>query len=286
MHYFSPAKLNLFLKLHGKYKNGLHEMTSRYQTIDFGDEIFLEEGEKDVLICNIPELSTPENILWKSLRLFREHTKISLPVVWNLYKPIPIGSGLGGGSSNAATALYALNEYFQTQLPLSTLQEMAKTLGMDVPLFFSSGSSIGLGCGEEIIHWEEEGSSPQRYVLYFSERGILTKEAFSYVDPKDFVTRKPQITDYKHCKDNDLEKAVFRFRVDLLEKKHMLERIWSPFPNHVRMSGSGATLFVSYPKEIETNPQVAAAIHKLIHESQGIRADSIYKTHGWYLKKA
>ncbi|WP_035392669.1 4-(cytidine 5'-diphospho)-2-C-methyl-D-erythritol kinase [Chlamydia avium] len=282
MHYFSPAKLNIFLKLHGKCRNGFHQMTSRYQTIDFGDEISLRKGDKDILICNIPGLNTPENSLWKSLYLFRKYTKISTPIVWNLYKHIPIGSGLGGGSSNAATALYALNQYFQTQLSNDVLKEMAKILGTDVSLFFSSGSSVGVGCGDDVIPWEEGESCPQRYVLYFSEKGVLTKEAFSYVLPEDFVKRKRNIMDYKHVRENDLEKAVFRFRTDLLEKKHMLERIWSPYPSHVSMSGSGATLFVSYPKEIEKNPQIASAIRKLIQDSHGILTNSVCKTSGWY----
>lgn len=260
-------------------------MTSRYQTIDFGDDISLEIGDKDTLICNIPELNTPENILWRTLKLFRQYTKITSPVVWNLYKRIPIGSGLGGGSSNAATALYALNQYFKTDLSTAILTDIAKALGTDVPLFFSSGSSIGLGYGEDILPWEENNkSSPQRYVLYFSEQGVLTKEAFSYVDPKDCLEKPLQAEDYNHIRGNDLEKAVFRFRKDLLEKKHMLERIWSPFPSHVSMSGSGSTLFVSYPQKIEKNPQIASAIYKLIQESQGKLTNSICKTHGWYLK--
>ncbi|WP_348663120.1 4-(cytidine 5'-diphospho)-2-C-methyl-D-erythritol kinase [Chlamydia vaughanii] len=281
MKYFSPAKLNLFLKLHGKRSNGFHEMTTRYQTIDFGDELSLENSVKDSLVCNIPELHAPQNLIWKSLKLFREHTRIHDPVSWNLHKRIPIGSGIGGGSSNAATALHALNVHFQTKLSDETLREIGKKIGMDVPLFFSSGSVVGVGCGEEILPYED--ASPQEnYVLYFSDKGVMTKDAFAHVLPEDFAKKETDVTLYK--KENDLEKPVFRFRKDLLEKKHMLERIWSPFQGHVRMSGSGATLFVSYPREIEKEPSTATAIYKAIENSCGMLVNAVYKKDAWYLQ--
>lgn len=281
MDFFSPAKLNLFLKLHGKTSRGFHEMTTQYQVIDFGDTLCLERSNEDTLICNLPELSTPQNLVWKSLQIFRDYTQVNDPVAWRLHKRIPIGAGVGGGSSNAATALYALNEHFQTQLSNDELQELGKKIGMDVPLFFSSGSAIGVGCGEEILPYEDYNCE-ERYVLYFSDQGVLTKDAFSYVHPEDFSHRKDAIALYE--RDNDLEKSVFRFRKDLEEKKQMLKRMWSPFHAHVGMSGAGATLFVSYPREKETDPSVAKAIHTTIQDSHGLLVNSLRKqSSGWFL---
>ncbi|WP_349821572.1 4-(cytidine 5'-diphospho)-2-C-methyl-D-erythritol kinase [Chlamydia abortus] len=279
MDLFSPAKLNLFLKLHGKTSHGFHEMTTLYQVIDFGDRLSLESSSEDSLICNLPELNTPQNLIWKSVQVFRDYTQIYSPVAWRLYKCIPIGSGIGGGSSNAATALYALNQHFQTQLSNDVLQELGKKIGMDVPLFFSLGSALGIGCGEEILPYDNDHRD-ERYVLYFSDQPVLTKDAFSYVRPEDFSKREECLSLY--ARNNDLEQSVFRFRKDLEEKKHMLKRIWSPFNAHVRMSGAGATLFVSYPREIETDPSTAKALHATIHNSQGLLVNSLRKYNGWF----
>ncbi|ASD30891.1 4-(cytidine 5'-diphospho)-2-C-methyl-D-erythritol kinase [Chlamydia abortus] len=279
MDLFSPAKLNLFLKLHGKTSHGFHEMTTLYQVIDFGDRLSLESSSEDSLICNLPELNTPQNLIWKSIQVFRDYTQIYSPVAWRLYKCIPIGSGIGGGSSNAATALYALNQHFQTQLSNDVLQELGKKIGMDVPLFFSLGSALGIGCGEEILSYDNDHRD-ERYVLYFSDQPVLTKDAFSYVRPEDFSKREECLSLY--ARNNDLEQSVFRFRKDLEEKKHMLKRIWSPFNAHVRMSGAGATLFVSYSREIETDPSTAKALHATIHNSQGLLVNSLRKYNGWF----
>ncbi|WP_250252015.1 4-(cytidine 5'-diphospho)-2-C-methyl-D-erythritol kinase [Chlamydia psittaci] len=279
MDLFSPAKLNLFLKLHGKTAHGFHEMTTLYQVINFGDSLSLESSSEDSLICNLPELNTPQNLIWKSVQVFRDYTKIYSPVAWRLYKRIPIGSGMGGGSSNAATALYALNQHFQTQLSNDVLQELGKKIGMDAPLFFSLGSALGIGCGEQILPYENDRGD-ERYVLYFSDQAVLTKDAFSYVRPEDFSKREECLSLYE--RNNDLEKSVFRFRRDLEEKKDMLKRIWSPFDAHVSMSGAGATLFVSYPKEIETDPSIVKAIHATIHNSQGMLVNSLRKYTGWF----
>ncbi|SGA13352.1 4-diphosphocytidyl-2-C-methyl-D-erythritol kinase [Chlamydia abortus] len=279
MDLFSPAKLNLFLKLHGKTSHGFHEMTTLYQVIDFGDRLSLESSSEDSLICNLPELNTPQNLIWKSIQVFRDYTQIYSPVAWRLYKCIPIGSGIGGGSSNAATALYALNQHFQTQLSNDVLQELGKKIGMDVPLFFSLGSALGIGCGEEILSYDNDHRD-ERYVLYFSDQPVLTKDAFSYVRPEDFSKREECLSLY--ARNNDLEQSVFRFRKDLEEKKHMLKRIWSPFNAHVRMSGAGATLFVSYSREIETDPSTAKVLHATIHNSQGLLVNSLRKYNGWF----
>ncbi|BAE80971.1 4-diphosphocytidyl-2-C-methyl-D-erythritol kinase [Chlamydia felis Fe/C-56] len=279
MDLFSPAKLNLFLKLHGKTSHGFHEMTTQYQVIDFGDNLYLESSNEDSLVCNLPELNTPQNLIWKSLQVFRDYTQIRSPVAWRLHKRIPIGAGVGGGSSNAATALYALNEHFQTQLPNSVLQELGKKIGMDVPLFFSSGSAIGVGCGEKILPYKD-CKREERFVLYFSDQGVLTKDAFSYVRSEDFSQREENISLYK--KENDLEKSVFRFRRDLEEKKQMLKKMWSPFHAHVCMSGAGATLFVSYPRKLEIDPSIAKAIHATIQNSQGVLVNSLRKHSGWF----
>lgn len=271
MHLFSPAKLNIFLKLHGKRADGFHEMTTMYQTIHFGDDLSLSTGLKDAVFCDLPGIKT--NLIWTSLRIFREYTHIETPVVFHVRKRIPLESGLGGGSSNAATALYALNAYFDTRLSYDTLIEMAKQIGTDVPLFFSSGTVLGVGRGEELVQTQQ--ADREIYVLYFSYPGVSTQQAFAHVRPEDVSSRDDAL------EGNDLEKAVFRFRKDLEEKKLYLERIWSPFHGRVSLTGSGGTLFVRYPYDMEQT-KAKEAISKTIRDSFGIRVAPLQKSPEWY----
>ncbi len=274
MRFFSPAKINLFLKVLGKRPDGFHQLLTRYQVISFGDELTIARSNQDSFFCSIPELCSEDNLIWKSTRVFRSYTKITEPVSWNLTKCIPLGAGLGGGSSNAATALYALNVFFRTRIPQSILRELGKQIGMDVPLFFSSGSVLGKGRGEQIescppIHGE-------RYVLYPSHQGILTREVFDQLIPSDYSTSQPIIGE------NDLESPVFRLRPDLKQKKTTLERMWSPFQGKVCMSGSGATLYVRYPQAIENQTQTRKRLQQVIQESQGIECLPLFRCRKWY----
>ena len=168
MHFFSPAKLNIFLQLLGKRDDGFHEIVTRYQAVAFGDQLSLSVSSCDSLhVVNSPQLETPNNSVWKSTELFRQYTGITDPVTWRIVKHIPIGSGLAGGSSNAATALFALNKLFQTGLSEEEMRSLAKYVGMDTPFFFSSGSALGFGRGEEIVSLED--NVLDKYVLYLSE---------------------------------------------------------------------------------------------------------------------
>ncbi|ANH78748.1 4-(cytidine 5'-diphospho)-2-C-methyl-D-erythritol kinase [Candidatus Chlamydia sanziniae] len=280
MKYFSPAKLNLFLKIWGERPDNFHELITLYQAIDLGDFLSLENSTEDCLFCNISELASSRNLIWKSLSIFRRETQIIQPVKWRLHKQIPIGSGLGGGSSNAATALYALNEYFETHLPLITLQHWAEEIGSDVPFFFSSGCALGKGRGEKLVSYCQPNPK-HKYVIYLNSKGVSTPEAYKKLLPTDFSKRKNKQTFYG---ENDLEKSVFRFRKDLRNKKLMLERIWSPYHSYVLMSGSGATLFVCYPEQLEEDDQIATDIRIRIKQTQGVPVNCLYRQNLWYIK--
>lgn len=263
MKFFSPAKLNVFLRVLGKRPDGFHELFTRYQAINFGDTLELELSSQDRLECNHNELNKSSNLIWKSTQLFRSITHIHTPVCWRLHKQIPLQAGLGGGSSNAATALFALNLLFSTNIPVTVLQTLSQDIGMDVPFFFSCGAALGTGRGEII-----ENTSPidQGIVLYLSSPGVSTRQAFSSIVSSDYGC-------YKNA-GNDLEVPVFRLRPDLKEKKELLERIWSPFQGKVGLSGTGATLFVCYPKYVKPN--------LLIKTSGGIPVTPLLRGEQWY----
>ncbi|AGJ64266.2 4-diphosphocytidyl-2C-methyl-D-erythritol kinase [Chlamydia trachomatis L2/434/Bu(i)] len=277
MHFLSPAKLNLFLQILGRREDDFHEIVTRYQAIAFGDQLSLSISSRDSLqVINACHLETPSNSIWKSVALFRRYTGITTPVSWRVVKQIPVGAGLAGGSSNAATALFALNQIFKTGLSDEEMRSLAEQIGMDTPFFFSTGAALGVARGEKIIALEESVSD--RYVLYFSSEGVLTSRAFAVVQPSDCSSRKN--LEYTQ---NDLEKPVFRLRLDLKEKKHWLESLWAELPVHIGLTGSGATLFVRYPEILEEDPSYAAQIQRAVTLSGGLLTSPIRRDPtAWY----
>lgn len=147
----SPAKLNLFFRVLSKRSDGYHEIASIYQAIDCFDRISIEVTGRDQFSCNDPTLVFDDNLILKALRLFRGETGVHQKVSIHLEKKIPIGSGLGGGSSNSATTLWGLNQIFQTNLSKQFLMSLSKSLGSDVPFFFSTGSALCTGRGEKVV---------------------------------------------------------------------------------------------------------------------------------------
>lgn len=154
----SPAKLNLFLHINGRLDNGYHELQSLFHFLDKGDELTFEltDDGKVSLDCNLPELITEQNLIIKAIDalkpLLTEKNK-HFGVNINLHKVLPMGGGVGGGSSNAATTLLALNQLWQLHLSPETLERIGKNLGADVPIFIRGKSSIAEGIGEKLFDY-------------------------------------------------------------------------------------------------------------------------------------
>lgn len=130
----SPAKINTILKVLGKRQDGYHEIFSIMQAVSFFDTITIKLAAKDTFTCSDATLRMDgANLVVKAVELFRKTTNIDQPLSIHLEKRIPQGAGLGGGSSNAATTLFGLDELFKTQLDLLSL---GACLGSDVPFFF------------------------------------------------------------------------------------------------------------------------------------------------------
>lgn len=274
MKFFSPAKINLFLKILNRRSDGFHNLLTWCRTLCLGDELSVVQSYKDVLISNVQELNDKDNLVWRATQQFREYTGITSCVSWILLKKIPLRAGLGGGSSNAATALFALNRLFQTRLSNVVLAQLGARVGMDVPFFFSKGSAFAYQRGERCIEYPLQDRD-DRYVLYFSDQGVMTQQAFAYLTVADMEGSVPVFFE------NDLEKAVFRFRKDLLDKKTYLKRIWSPFKAQVMMTGSGSTIFVRYQKS-KLSSKLNAQAQYLIRASRGLEVTTINRNFEWY----
>jgi 4-diphosphocytidyl-2-C-methyl-D-erythritol kinase len=170
----SYAKINWALRILGRRGDGYHDLETLFQTISLHDVLTLRPADRLVLTCDDASIPADDtNLVVRAARAIG-----APPVAIHLQKRIPAGGGLGGGSSNAAAALLALDEMFGLRTPRERLDQIALTLGSDVPFFLSGGAAYGRGRGEELTPMPAR--SIPLLVLLPDER-VSTAEAFSRV---------------------------------------------------------------------------------------------------------
>jgi len=241
MKFLSPAKVNLYLKILGKRPDGYHELETLMVPVTLADTITIEraEGTGITLTCNNPQVpGGRENLAVLAAELFFEKTGQSFGLKIHVDKQIPMGAGLGGGSSNAANVLVALNTLTKAGLPVSALEELAAKLGSDVAWFIRGQSAICRGRGELIGPLVEIPNWP--LLLLKPPFGVPTPWAYQarakMHNPKPFTQT---LGETALC--NDLEPPVFDKYVLLPTIKN-----WLLQQHGVRaaaMSGSGSTMF-------------------------------------------
>src|SRR2546421_10599079 len=179
MQVLPPAQLNLSLRVFGRCKAGFHEIETLIAPISLHDKIDIEKQNRWIdFSCHDPTLSTgDDNLVVRAAKLFFEKTKINDGVSIKLRKKIPHGAGLGGGSSDAAVTLRALNELFETKLSRDELVELGSTIGSDVSFFLFGSAAICKGRGENVnpMKLKEKLS----ILLLKSAFGIATAWAYS-----------------------------------------------------------------------------------------------------------
>jgi 4-diphosphocytidyl-2-C-methyl-D-erythritol kinase len=146
----APAKINWTLEVLGKRPDGYHEIKSVMQTIDLCDEVEVAKAERLSLEVTGPHIASEDDYTLRAARLFAERTRTDPFVTICLTKRIPVAAGLGGGSSDAAAVLWAMNELFQTGLSPDDLADLASVIGSDVPFFLRGGTALAGGRGEII----------------------------------------------------------------------------------------------------------------------------------------
>ncbi|WP_372986579.1 4-(cytidine 5'-diphospho)-2-C-methyl-D-erythritol kinase, partial [Marinobacter sp.] len=150
----SPAKLNLFLHIVGRRPDGYHELQTLFQFLDYGDDITftLTPDQPGVRLAEpVPGVADEDNLIVRAARALEARATKTLPgVTIALVKRLPMGGGLGGGSSNAATTLLGLNYLWQMDLSLDELAEIGLCLGADVPVFVRGHAAFGEGVGEKL----------------------------------------------------------------------------------------------------------------------------------------
>ncbi|RZJ03581.1 MAG: 4-(cytidine 5'-diphospho)-2-C-methyl-D-erythritol kinase [Rubrivivax sp.] len=174
----APAKLNLFLHVVGKRPDGYHLLQSVFVLIDWADTLHVEKREDgklqrhDVLGGNLPA----DDLCLRAARLLQAETSCTLGADIHLAKRLPAGAGMGGGSSDAATTLLALNRLWELGLPLERLMALGLALGADVPFFLGGGPAFVEGIGE-ILH--PVALPEQRFAVIKGPQGLATKDIFS-----------------------------------------------------------------------------------------------------------
>ena len=257
----SFAKLNLSLKVTGRRADGFHELRTVFQSISLADRLEIEyrpgRGRRVELASSV---EIAGNLVTRAAHALMEASGMQGNVRFRLDKRIPMGAGLGGGSSNAAAVLLALPALARHPVPLADLHRIATALGSDVPFFLYGGAALGLGRGEQLYPLPEPG--PRHALLITTGIHVSTPAAFAALarpplielTPIDFTNKMGRFQsmawglvcagsgshDWGPFCENDFEAAVFP-QFPLLKSLHRRLRQLGASP--VRMTGSGSALF-------------------------------------------
>ncbi|XP_062224012.1 4-diphosphocytidyl-2-C-methyl-D-erythritol kinase, chloroplastic-like [Phragmites australis] len=251
---FSPCKVNVFLRITGKRPDGFHDLASLFHVISLGDTIKFSlspSKSKDRLSTNVAGVPVDEsNLIIKALNLYRKKTGTDNYFWIHLDKKVPTGAGLGGGSSNAATALWAANQFSGCIASEKDLQEWSGEIGSDIPFFFSRGVAYCTGRGEIIQDIPNPLPENLPMVLIKPPEACSTTEVYkrfrleqtSRADP---LTLLKEITQNGISQDvcvNDLEPPAFEVLPSLKKVKKRIIAANRGDYSAVFMSGSGSTI--------------------------------------------
>ena len=243
MQVLAPAKINLSLKILGHRSDGFHEIDTLIAPISLADKIDIEKQSRWIdFSCDDPTVpSGDENLVVRVAKAFFEKTKISGGVGIKLHKKIPHGAGLGGGSSDAAATLRALNQLFETKLSREELANLGSNIGSDVSFFLFESAAVCKGRGEIV----EPTNLKKKLSILLLKPGFSVSSAWAYSrwqDSKEIpgISYQPQNFDGQSFL-NDLERPVFEKFVFLAQLKAWL--LNQAEVGAAVMSGSGSTVF-------------------------------------------
>ncbi|MEX3548402.1 MAG: 4-(cytidine 5'-diphospho)-2-C-methyl-D-erythritol kinase [Burkholderia sp.] len=250
----APAKLNLFLHITGRRPDGYHSLQTVFQLLDWGDRLHYTLREDGVVrrlteVAGVPE---DQDLVVRAAHLLQTHTNTTLGVDIEIDKVLPMGAGLGGGSSDAATTLLALNRLWKLDLPRAELQALAVKLGADVPFFVFGKNAFAEGIGEAL----EQVELPPRWFLVVTPRvHVPTAKIFSDksltrdsrpIKINNFIALQNSKGWPDSFGQNDMQAVVAK---EYAEVAKMVKALHNFTP--LRMTGSGASVFAAFGSKQE-----------------------------------
>ncbi|PCJ14447.1 MAG: 4-(cytidine 5'-diphospho)-2-C-methyl-D-erythritol kinase [Gammaproteobacteria bacterium] len=262
LHLPSPAKLNLFLHVLGRRNDGYHNLQTLFQFLDYSDEmVFTATDQPDISLTTVfPGLASQDNLIYKAAVALQQHTDCQQGAVISIEKKLPMGGGLGGGSSNAATTLLGLNKLWKTHCSIEELSKIGVILGADVPVFIQGQSAWAEGIGEQL----KPVKVPEPWFL------VLTPNC--HVDTGEIFRNKHLTRDTSPIRiaafltkggKNDLQDVVCNRYPEVRRALNLLGKF-----GDAKMTGSGSCVFCSFNSETEAQN----VYHQIQHEFNGFIA--------------
>ena len=252
----SPAKLNLFLHITGQRPNGYHDLQTVFQLIDYCDTLTfaLRQDPEINLITQLIHTPAKQNLIYRAATALAEHTGCRLGCDITLNKRLPIGGGVGGGSSNAATTLLALNKLWQLHLPSSELAHIGASLGADIPVFVHGHSAWAEGIGDILTPI----ILPQRwYVMITPKCAVNTGTLFQ---DSDLCRNSTALTPTHYQPGdghNDFEPLIIRQYPLIAEALS-----WLKEHANGRLTGTGACVFATFDNQEKASRIASLAASK------------------------
>lgn len=248
----APAKINLFLHVVGRRVDGYHLLQTVFRFLDYGDALrFSPRADGQIVLAKpLPGVPAEADLTVRAARLLKEAGRVAGGVTIALDKRLPLGGGLGGGSSDAATTLVALNRLWGCGLDGAALQRLGLTLGADVPVFVHGRSCFAEGVGER---FSDVALPPAWYLVTVPAVSVPTAEIFR---ASDLRRDTPAVTPAgwrPGMGGNDLEPVACRLYPEVAA--HLA---WLRGRGPARMSGSGACCFAEFPTEVGARESLAA----------------------------
>ena len=233
-----PAKLNLNLSVVGKRIDGMHEIKTRFQLINLFDEMVIRRTSNKFVSVEtnlVPPIEDSDNIVFSAIKLLSDHIGKEIHCEVEIIKDIPLGGGLGGGSSNAAAALIGTNFLFKLGLSTEELMKLGEKLGADVPFFIFGKNAFASGIGQ--ILEEDSKQLDDKYLLLFPQIHSSTKELFSKWDNLNKSVQKSILTNEENS-----------FLPIFLDQNKDIKIIFHELceSNSFKLSGTGSTIFCAY----------------------------------------
>ena len=265
------AKLNLFLHITGRRDDGYHNLETLFQLLDVGDELRFNLRLDGVikLNCNNSELINEQNLVLRAARLLQQHSGCVLGCDIYLDKQLPMGGGLGGGSSDAATTLLGLNKLWQLNLSIDVLAGLGLKLGADVPLFVRGFTAFAQGIGEKL---QPISLDEKVYLVVTPHCHISTAEVFQH---PDLIRNSAKISF------DDILTTPWRNDCQpLVEQLYPIVAItlqWLVEYAPCQMTGTGASVFAAFPDQTSAQH----ALMQLPANCQGFIARGVNQSPVW-----